>query len=85
MVWGLGVVSLDNSHVNASHGLGFDIFIDLSVIAVLRLKLFRLFLETAVQYDYSIKSMIKNSALRFCFFCTDIGLCQEARVYPKVR
>ena len=36
-----------SEHVNASHGLDSDIFAGLSVIVILRLKLFRLFLETA--------------------------------------
>ena len=49
MLRDLSVVSLDNWHVNALHGLGSDIFTDLTVMAILRLKLFHLFLKTAVR------------------------------------
>ena len=50
--WVLGWVLLV-WHVNASHGLGSDILAGLSVIAILRFKLFRLFLKP--QYDYTVK------------------------------
>ena len=62
--------------MNASHGLGSDNFTGFGVITILRLKRFRLFLETAVNNN-SIKT-----ARYISFLCTGNTLRQEPRVYP---
>ena len=57
----------------------------LEVIAILRLKRFRLFSETAVrssQYAVCNKQQLQKAARFDSFLCTGIGLRQEPRVYP---
>ena len=49
MYWVLRVRCGSSGHVNASQGLSSNIFTGFGVIAILRLKHFRLFVETAVR------------------------------------